>query len=254
MTDVPFIPFIPLDFWFCKGPSNEALLENKNTLGKYSVLAIDQCSKADKSTSFDELVEILDTLNKLEHECVIKTLSNILAIPMMYPVPQPLLEYKNYVNDLLTKFTPEWYLVSVEMSKGEQSNGYYLYDIKETTPWFRYDYFLKLEKLFGDTNVMSQEEFMKKYDSEASFEWSKFDEQGEYFVGFHKCARNKDSLEQQNAYKLTREANGKALYDLPYSHAIIFETITYGVEALQECPRFSNHMCEYVCRKLKNKK
>jgi len=98
---------------------------------------------------------------------------------------------------------------------------------------------------------MTREEFLKKYDDNASFEWSKFNEQGKYFVRFHNCSE--DSYEYKNAYKLTRDVNGNALWNLPYSHALIFETIKYGSDHLQECVRFSNCMCEYISRKLKNK-
>jgi hypothetical protein len=242
---------VPLEFWFCRGPTNEVLLENKNILNKYIALATDECTKADLCTTFDEIVEILDNLHKLENECVTKRLSNVLAIPVMYPRPEPLSEYINYVNDLLNKLTPDWYTVSVKMSEDEQVNEYYLYNMKNTSQLFRYDYFLKLEKLFSEPNIMTQEEFLKKYDNDASFEWSKFNEQGEYFVGFHNCT--KDSYENENAYKLTRNVNGKALWNLPYSHALIFETIKYGSAHLRECVRFSNFMCEYIGRTLKNK-
>jgi hypothetical protein len=243
---------IPLEFWFCKGPSKKVLLENENISNDYNALATDECTKADLCKTFDGLVKILDNLHKLENECVTKCLSNILAIPVMHPMPQPLIEYINYVNDLLDKLTPDWYMVSVEMSNGEQFNGYHLYNIKETSPWLRYDYFLKLEKLFSEPNTMTRDEFLKKYDNDASFEWSKFDEQGKYFVGFYKCSE--DSYEYKNAYKLTRDVNGNALWNLPYSHALIFETIKYRSGHLQECVRFSNFMCEYISRKLKNKK
>lgn len=248
-------PNTPLNFWFTQSYTTfESIANGKNILEHYDTLAINECKKADIAVSYDEIAKILDNMYKLENECISKYTSRKdsgLAIPMMHPIPRPLFEHIKYVQDCLDKYTPNWYMMPIKMSKNEQINEYYLYDVEETTHWIGYDYFLKLELLLNDTNKMTYEEFLKKYNSEISFEWSKFNKHGEYFVDFHKYPQ--DSDEYLNAYELTKNANAKALYDLPYSHAMIFETIKYGSIKMLECPRFSNFMCEYVVRKLKNK-
>uniref|UniRef100_A0A6C0AEC5 Uncharacterized protein n=1 Tax=viral metagenome TaxID=1070528 RepID=A0A6C0AEC5_9ZZZZ len=84
---------------------------------------------------------------------------------------------------------------------------------------------------------MTKKEFMEKYDEEACSDWSKQDECGE-------CG---------NASIFSREANGAALYKLPYSHALIFRTIEMGCCNRMESVKYSNTICEYVKRKLSNK-
>lgn len=245
---------IPLEFWFTPKPNPKSIMNGNNILEKYDTLARIECKNADIAVSHDEIAKILDNLYNLENECVFKWLSREdsgLALPMIHPRPQPLFEHIEYVKNLLMKFTPTWYMIPIKMSKTEQINGYYLYDTEqstELTPFMRYDIFLKLESLLNDTNKMTNEQFLEKYENEISFEWSKFNKHGEYITGAH---QNFDDY--LNECELTKNENGKALYDLPYSHAIIFETIRYGFTGIHQCPRFTNYICEYVIRKLKNR-
>jgi hypothetical protein len=155
---------------------------------------------------------------------------------------------------MIDKKVPSWYSIPVSLSEDEKVNGYQLLNLNEEygKPFYWYNDFQNMENHYNTPNTMTKEEFMEKYDEEACSEWSKMDENGECYGGFYNYP--KDSDEYKNAYDLTRKANGEALYNLPYSHALIFETIRIGCNSLQESVKYSNTICEYVKRKLCNYK
>ena len=193
------------------------------------------------------LVEI--TIGDKSHNFLFWSFFSIFrGLNRIYPRPQIFTEFTDLVLEKLKEHIPEWFNTSkITMTDEEVVNGYKLYDTSKLTGlWFRYDYFLELEKLFNKENTMNEEEFYEKYDDIACSDWSKQDEHGECFGGFWKYPEG--SYEKKNAYTLSRDANGKALYKLPYSHALIFETIEYGCGNRQESVRYSNFMCEYVKR------
>ncbi len=238
-----------IDYRLCSPFSGDDDFKKKNNSIRNELIkqANFECTRACASTSQEELTEILERLDDIEQKYVNKFCRGI-----MYPPPRPFKHHTEFVLEKFDAFVPEWYKIPVQINKNEKINGYELYDkLDDDIPWFRYDYFLKLEKLFNEQNTMDEEEFYTKYDEKVCTDWCKMDEHGECYGGFWKYPDGTE--EKSNAWNLSREANGVALFRLPYSHALIFETISYGCNTRQECVRFSNFMCEYVKRKLANK-
>jgi hypothetical protein len=199
------------------------------------------------SMTYEELIDMRNELLETEYEIMRARRISV------YPRPTYLKEYVDKVNEKLEEFIPEWYKTSkIKMSTDEEINGYKLEDTTRIDGlWFAYDYFLKLEKLYNEPNVITEDEFYEKYDEQACSDWSKQDEHGECFGGFWKYPEG--SHEKENAWYLSRKANGNALFKLPYSHSLIFETIEYGCGTRQESVAFSNFMCEYVKRMIELK-
>lgn len=141
----------------------------------------------------------------------------------------------------------------INFSGVEQVNGYYLHPLEEESGRSLYWYgdFQKLEELYNTANTMTKEEFMEKYNEETCSDWCKHDEYGEYYGGYWMYP--KGSYERENAWTLSKIRNGEALYNLPYSHDLIFKTIEMGCANRRESVRYTNTICEYVKRKLANK-
>ena len=107
----------------------------------------------------------------------------------------------------------------------------------------------KCLKDMWDTNKRyTFEEFYKIYSETACAIWYKIDRHGETFGGFWKYPEG--SKERENAFELSREDNGKGLYELPYPKEVILETIIMGCGNSRECVRYSNFICEWVKRKI----
>lgn len=223
------------------------------------------CHEAVFCESIDDIALILHKLDAIECEYVRMFISNF-----CFPAPEPFKNYIMFVTNIIYKFVPEWYKIPTCIDKTEQVNGFKLFtmhepDLNESTKkwfhnldecksqnWIRYDYFLKLEKLFNEKNTMNKKEFLEKYNTTACIDWSKQNENGEYYSELWKYPEG--SYERKHALDISRNTNGEALWNLPYSHSLIFETMNYGCNTGQESVRFTNFMCEYVKRKLDNKK
>jgi hypothetical protein len=101
---------------------------------------------------------------------------------------------------------------------------------------------------FKTPTVMSEEEFIEKYDGTVCSDWNKIDEHGESFKGAWEAEEN--TFEKEHASQITRRRNGEALYKLPYPHTAIFYTIGIGCSNRLESVRYSNFLCEWTFRKM----
>lgn len=173
--------------------------------------------------SIEEISEFENQIVKLQEEY-----SNMFSSSFSYVKHQ---RYKNIllqIKDIMLAKTPHWYKIPVTLNNEEFVNGYQLYNLKEEydKPLLSYSDFKELEKIYNTPNTMTKEEFL------------------EY---------SKENYELKN--------DGEALYNLPYSHALIFKTIEYRIFKTIEIGsnngidlvRFSNSLCEYVKRKLSKK-
>ena len=133
------------------------------------------------------------------------------------------------------------------MSENEIINGYRLYNIENGNTLMtrlKYDIF---NKLWNKNRKYTQYEFLDIFYSIASREWGKITIEGEYYEGFYDYPE--ESYEKLNAYELTFEKNALALWDLPYPHEVILETIIYTNSQFNRCVRKSNFLCEWIKRK-----
>lgn len=197
---------------------------------------------------FQDLIFLMDIERQLfDLEAQILDLIKI----RIYPTPEPLSIFFKEISQIISKKTPNFYKIPIIMSETEIVNGYNLFNLDEThSKIFTYEYFTELIKLFNTENTMTKEEFMTKYWNETCSDWAKQDTCGKFFVGYWKYPD--DSEEYKNAWSLTKTANGEALYELPYSHALIFETIKIGCGNRQESVKYTNFLCEIIKRKLQN--
>ena len=206
------------------------------------------CQLKQDFLSIDELGEYYNEICEISDQCI-----KLYFGGFIHPTPKPYKIFQEQLIEIINLKSPSWYMIPVTLSSSEKVNGYDLHDLNEeiNNPFFRYPDFVKLESLYNTPNSMVEFEFLDKYQDEACSEWSKQDECGECYGGYWKFPEG--SYERENAYNLSREANGKALYKLPYSHDLIFKTIHMGCCNRMESVKYSNTICEYVKRKLANK-
>ena len=246
---------IPLDFWLCNSYNdNEQQKQAQKKLHEKALKLVGgllyPCSMPRKYTyTIEDYIQILDELDALDGEFML-TLG--LNIPIMYPAPEPFKWYKEVIKKELTKTLPEWYKVPIIFTNDDAIK----YGLKENdiganmSNWFRYDYFLELEKLFNETDLMSKDCFVSK--CKGHNELGKMDNDGEYYKGYWSYPDGSD--EKENAYALSVEANANALWKLPYSHSLILKTVEHSINHLQYSVKFCELMCEYIKRKLEIKK
>jgi hypothetical protein len=149
---------------------------------------------------------------------------------------------------------PEWWKPSVfydesykSLHKSIKVNGYEIESNYEIG--CSYVLYKDLIDDWNDKTEMSYDEFKEKYDDVACSDWAKMDRHGKCFVGFYDYPEG--SYERENAFTLTREDNCKALYELPYPRHLIFITINIGCNLRLECVKFTNFLCEWMKRRIK---
>lgn len=150
------------------------------------------------------------------------------------------------VEQRIQKLFPLYYSKYIPMSKNEIVNGYALYNLTENL--FSYDLYLELLKLWN-VEDMTMNQFMKTYDETARCDWDKIDENGDTFKGYWEYPDT--TIERKNAGDLTRAQNGKSLWNLPYPKKVLLKTIQIGCNNRLECVRYSNFICEWMKRKIK---
>lgn len=240
----------PSDDQIKKSKELEKELENKRKILENKVHQL-RFRYLYPSVNLNLLLDIQTQLYDLEEEFITLTRQIYHGVDI-YPPHRPLLYFMNEIREIISEKSPNFYKISIIMSKTEIVNGYNLYDLNEKNgKIFDYQHFTKLTELFHTKNTMNKAQFMTKYWNDTCSDWAKQDECGECFAGYWKYPE--DSEEYKNRFHLTKTANGEALYKLPYSHALIFETIEIGCGNRQESVRYTNFLCEVIKRKLDNK-
>lgn len=135
------------------------------------------------------------------------------------------------------------------MSRDEVVNGYHLYDLKQGEAIMTYRLFKHLTTLFNQVEEpgMNLHSFLKMYGEAVCSDWGKMDECGNCFGGFYDYPEG--SMERDNAFNLTYNRNGRALFKLPFNKRFLIETIHMGCSTRKECVRYSNFIGEWIRRK-----
>ena len=102
-------------------------------------------------------------------------------------------------------------------------------------------------EIIGSYCGMSDEEFIAR--SDCCSDWYKQDRHGNCFGGFWEYPEG--SYQHENARQLSYDDNMKGLLELPYPREFILETIHIGCNNRQESVRYSNFLCEWMERKIK---
>lgn len=246
---------LPLSFWFTNMESEEEIQNRKERnkklikLDDEAVNLVAYCRENQDSWPIDMLFKYDELLNDIG-----RRRAAISRPIFIFPFFDPYGDLRSELNRMSEKKSPTWFRIPIVLNKTEQVNGFLLERMEDSVDeqYFPYSYFLKLEELFNTPNTMTKEEFIDKFDHTVCTDWGKQDENGECFGGFWKYPEG--SYEHVNAHALTQQANGAALFNLPYSHALILETIELGCRNRRESVKYSNSVCEYVKRKLANKR
>jgi hypothetical protein len=171
------------------------------------------------------------------------------------------------INNAINKFANNEFNEPIIMKEDDCVNCYNLYNIYENIA--NYDKFLNYVKIWNKVNLpisdklnflqmpkdliniivlycdMNDNEFINKFDDVSCSDWSKMDRNGNSFGGFWKCD------EYQNAYDLSYNDNRNALLELPYPREFILETVEIGCNNRMESVRYTNTLCEWTKRKIK---
>jgi hypothetical protein len=162
----------------------------------------------------------------------------------IYGGPQPFASDLNQIEEAVKVLVPNYYQDLV-MTEGDMVNGYKI-PRNTKSPIFYYDDFMLYRHLWKPSHL-TFEEFYEIYDRIACSEWSKADTNGECYGGYWNYPVG--SNEKENAWELTRQDNGRALWNLPYPKIIVLVMIRVGCSMRMDSVPEVNFLCEWLRRK-----
>lgn len=154
--------------------------------------------------------------------------------------------YKELELKLKDKSNP--YNQDLIITDEETTNGFQLYSIEG--PLLVEGGYLELVRQWQDTidtDNVPLHIFYYRCRELMCTDWSKKDPNGDSFGGYWKYPE--DLFEWNHASRLTMEKNVRELYKLPWPTQILLETIEMGCDNRLESVRYSNFICEWICRK-----
>ena len=245
---------IPLQFWFARsslsGLSAEEIihkLSNEDVEFKKKYQKLFKCLITNDpieeyGNNFYE--NIYNDIDYLENQYRHKRGTTLMYPPMVY-----MQDFYDMVNKFCKKYD-NVYESELHMSECEIINGYKLYNIIDGGCFMRKYSYDKFIKHWNENKHYDQKKFLSSYKKKTCTGWGKVDKNGDYYVGYYNYPEG--SYERNNAYFLTRKANGLALWDLPYPKKVVLKTIRYGCATSvgKESPRYCNFLCEWVKRKM----
>lgn len=187
-----------------------------------------------------EIWKIYDDVDFLENEFV-----RLCGRTHSFPQFSYMKEFYNLAYKICKKYDSK-FEENLCMDTDEVVNGYKLYKI-DSNFMKRQDY-TKLVEMWKSNKQYTYDEFTDIYDDTACSDWAKMDAHGGSFGGFWDYPEG--TKEKENAWSLTREANGLALWNLPYPKEVVLKTIEFGCNSRMESVRYSNFMCEWLKRKM----
>lgn len=195
---------------------------------------------------------VLNTINDIDRLIILANEMNMLHDFVMReetilytPVNLFECDYKKIENQC-KNICPIYYTNVPQIKDTEFINGYQLYDCVTLFPYYMYYSWLRLWNK-NDANL-EETTFLELYYNTACTRWSKMDSNGNNFGCFWDLP--KYTNEYKNAYFLTREKNGKLLWNLPFPKYFILETVNIGCNNLMDSVRYSNFLCEWMKRKI----
>jgi hypothetical protein len=211
----------------------------------------DRLANLDCIWSEKELTDLIDDLQEITFQ------PNKFFLPELSrqflfqsPTYEAIVQVKNRINDL---FAPDSYKKPICFKPVDKINGYELgCDMNEILDGLFFDW-VQFKRFYSMWTEIKPEldlvdGFYTEYDNLACSDWSKMDEFGECFGGFWKYPE--ESEEKKNAWYLSRERNGKKLFELPYPKSFVLETIKLGCGNRQESVPYSNMLCHYMQLKI----
>ena len=162
---------------------------------------------------------------------------------IMWPLPNYFQNELDLIkNHIKEKFSNQKFYEQLIFSESDEVNGYKLYNCENVImDWLS---FTKLAGLYKNSKKLSKKNFIKKCNDTCCTDWCKMDRHGECYGGFW-------ITDKENAWELSQKDNFKGLYELPYPHDLIFETIRIGCGNRMESVRYSNFLCHWVEQKMK---
>jgi hypothetical protein len=221
-------------YFIVNGWEPQSTPEQKFRSHGYHIFVTDNFANMDNIYDIGLLIDLYTKLEAIDY-------GNIhICNPFL---PSPFNDYYRLVLERVNVLYPTWNNAVIQFSESEQVNGYKLCDN------FRLNYMEYRELLpsWLSTKEYNWDEFLEKIRKVACADWYKMDEHGESFGGFWKYPEN--SYERSNASILQFEHNCKCLFELPYSHDFIFETIKFGCGNRRESVRYTNILGVFMDRK-----
>jgi hypothetical protein len=93
----------------------------------------------------------------------------------------------------------------------------------------------------------SFDEFYKHCNDVFCSDWNKQDENGKCYEGYYNYPEG--SIENINAYTLSRRKNVLELYRLPFPDHVLLDTVEFGCSIRYESVLFSRQLCQFCLSK-----
>lgn len=215
---------------------------------------IDQKKIDQKKEIGDKVLEIMNSIDysNTNPDYYKSIINSILTcrneLERVLEVHQPMWYYQEQVEQIYNhlrknEIIPSTVAIPIVFTGEEIVNGYKLYPYNSNV--FNYFSYVDLKKLAQDPKVYSKEEFFAHLEEICCTDWAKMDRHGESFGGeFWKT-------HHENAWSLTQQDNFQGLFELPFSHELIFKTIDIGCGNRRESVRYTNFVCHWVECKMK---
>jgi hypothetical protein len=109
-----------------------------------------------------------------------------------------------------------------------------------------YDNYLHWHQIWTTPDTFTKDEFIAAYQETACSDWAKMDRFGKCYGGFWE---SKDQTIKDDAYNLSYDDNGLALWELPYPKHMILETISIGCAQRRESVPHTAVICDWMLQK-----
>ena len=168
------------------------------------------------------------------------------ALGFVWPPPRYFQQELELIdNHIRGTIIPEEFYTPLIFHSSNKINGYDLYDCdKNIMDWFS---FIELTKLYNNSQIYSQDDFIEKCYNICCTDWCKIDRHGKCYGGYW-------ITDKENAWNLSQQDNFQGLYELSFPHDLIFRTIDIGCNNRMESVRYSNFLCYWIEQKMKQMK
>lgn len=171
------------------------------------------------------------------------------SVKILFPRIAYMQEFYEEAHKLVKKYDSD-YESKLQVFDTESTNGYKLLTIENGgTCFMNRTQYENFAKWWVENPQYTQTKFLDTYDAMACREWGMIDPNGEKYAVYYRYPEG--SEEAETILSLNKKANGIALWILPYPKQVILETIKYSVNDIQKSVRYSNFLCEWVKRKMK---
>lgn len=214
--------------------------EAQRILPELGIQIKDCVARVGTITDYRVLKECLDRIDRCDH---IRRHGRTEVIPLLLRLLIPVDPDRKAIVDRIRALESPKYQNPLVMTNLEEVNGYALYpcvgpimDEKEYKEYTRF--------WTEPQEALTLDEFLVLYHGTICYDWGKMDTHGRSFGGFWDYPDG--SPEKEHALSLTMDANGRALWKLPFPKRFLIKSIDLG----EECVRYANFLAVWMERKM----